>query len=154
MREHEGVGDERALVEQPLAGEAISWALGSGLWALGSGLWALGDFFVYPTPWEITTTGARTWCRLPLWLAVIARSNRVRSTEPQSRVRTPRVANTSATPSVTVEFGGVLNTSCTRGSESNRPTMSRSRFAEATVLTIIRTVWECPTVDWYPTSSQ
>ena len=67
-------------------------------------------------------------------------------------------ANTSATPSVTVEFGGVVNTSCTRRSASNSGTTSSSRFADATVFTTNNTLREYPRVrnrsgGWWCTTS-
>jgi hypothetical protein len=67
-------------------------------------------------------------------------------------------ANTSATPSVTVEFGGVVNTSWTRKSASNSGTTSNRRLADATVFTMNSTLREYPTVDnrpgdWWCTTS-
>ncbi|MFI9380282.1 hypothetical protein [Kutzneria sp. NPDC052558] len=93
------------------------------------------------------TTGARSRCSSPLWLAVIAKSKSRSSACSHGIASTSSSANTSATPSVTVEFGGVVNTSCTRRSASNKGTTSNSRLAEATVFTTNNTLRECRTVD-------
>jgi hypothetical protein len=91
-------------------------------------------------------------------LAVIARSKSRASAWSHEIASTSSAANTSATPSVTVEFGGVVNTSCTRRSASNNGTMSSSRLADATVFTTNSTLREYPTVDnrrvgWWCTTS-